>query len=125
MPTAHFQGLRTAIYYVTDMQKAKDWYTKILGIEPYFVEPFYIGFNIDRYELGLHPASSNPNEPGQPISVYWGVDDVEATYARLLADGATAFEEPHDVGGNIIVAAVRDPWGNKLGVIYLPLNSHS
>jgi catechol 2,3-dioxygenase-like lactoylglutathione lyase family enzyme len=50
------QGLRTVIYHVDDLQKAKVWYSAVLGREPYFDEPFYIGFNVGGYELGLDPS---------------------------------------------------------------------
>lgn len=50
-----FQGLRTAVYGVSDLQKAKEWFTMVTGIKPYFDEPFYVGFNIGGYELGLDP----------------------------------------------------------------------
>jgi lactoylglutathione lyase len=44
-----FQGLRTTIYKVSDLAKAKAWYSNILGIIPYFDEPFYVGFNVAGY----------------------------------------------------------------------------
>lgn len=50
------QGLRTAIYFVEDIEKAKAWYTKILERPPYFDTAFYVGYNVEGFELGLHPA---------------------------------------------------------------------
>jgi catechol 2,3-dioxygenase-like lactoylglutathione lyase family enzyme len=41
-----FQGLRTAIYHVDDLDKAKAWYSAVLGKQPYFDQPFYVGFNV-------------------------------------------------------------------------------
>lgn len=115
-----FHGLRTTIYKVSDINKAKAWYSKALGIQPYFDEPFYVGFNVGGYELGLQPEEGDEGAAKGGVVSYWGVDDVKKTYARLLSQGATAHEEPADVGGNIIVAAVKDPWGNIFGVIYNP-----
>ena len=114
-----FLGLRTVGYKVPDLQKAKEWYTKVLGIEPYFDEPFYVGFNVAGYELGLQPVEGNITT-GDNTTTYWGVENVEETYKALLAAGATAHEEPTDVGGDIVVAAVKDPWGNLFGIIYNP-----
>ena len=114
------KGLRTAIYHVADMVAAKAWYAKAFMTEPYFDEPFYIGFNIGGYELGLHPEQ-NPTIDKPPSAVaYWASQEVEADYARLLALGATAHEEPQNVGGELVVASVRDPWGNIIGLIYNP-----
>lgn len=113
-------GLRTVVYMVPDMAAAKEWYCSAFGIQPYFDEPFYIGFNVGGYELGLHPGDAHDTPPGVGGSVYWGVDDVQQAYDALIAAGATSLEKPSDVGGDIVVASVRDPWGNPVGVIYNP-----
>lgn len=114
------QGLRTAIYFVDDLAAAKEWYMTALGIQPYFDEPFYVGFNIGGYELGLHPTESRNNSQPNSVAVYWGVDDAYVAYNALIAAGATPHEVPNEVGGGIVVGAVKDPWGNALGVIYNP-----
>ena len=116
----NLQGLRTAGYKVGNLAEAKAWYTKALGIEPYFDEPFYVGFNVAGYELGLQPEDSNEEPKTVNAVAYWGVADVKASYDELLALGATPFEEPGDVGGDIVVATVLDPWGNAFGLIYNP-----
>src|SRR3981081_3371696 len=54
-----FLGLRTAIYHVDDIEKAKAWYSEVLGTKPYFDQPFYVGFNVAGYELGLQPGAGN------------------------------------------------------------------
>jgi predicted enzyme related to lactoylglutathione lyase len=116
-----FKGLRTVIYHVTDMERAKAWYTQLLGAPPYFDEPFYIGYNVGGYELGLHPSDSAPGvERSTTVVTYWGVDDIEAVYARLLELGASARNEVMDVGDGIKVADVTDPFGNVVGIIYNP-----
>lgn len=112
-------GLRTCIYRVADLHKAKTWYTKAFKVAPYFDEPFYVGFNIGGYELGLQPVEASL-ELGSNIRTYWGVEDIKAVYANLLELGATEAEKPQHVGGPIVVAGVHDPWGNFLGLIYNP-----
>lgn len=116
----HFHGLRTTIYKVTDISNAKAWYTKAFDVEPYFDEPFYVGYNIGGYELGLHPDDTPASAKVAGAITYWGVDDARKSYNRLLELDATEFEKPTDVGGDIVVAAVKDPWGNVLGIIYNP-----
>ena len=113
-------GLRTVVYMVPDLAAAKAWYNNIFDIQPYFDEPFYVGYNVGGYELGLHPGDPHDTPPGVGGSVYWGVDNVQQAYDALLAAGATELDKPSDVGGDIAVATVRDPWGNPLGVIYNP-----
>jgi lactoylglutathione lyase len=116
----NLQGLRTAGYKVADITKAKEWYAKVLGIQPYFDEPFYVGFSVAGYELGLQPHEEPGDDKGSGVVAYWGVADVNAAYQMLITEGATPLNEPMDVGGDIVVAAVRDPWGNALGLIYNP-----
>jgi len=38
-----FLGLRTAIYHVDDIERGKAWYSEVLGVKPYFDQPFYVG----------------------------------------------------------------------------------
>jgi predicted enzyme related to lactoylglutathione lyase len=115
-----FNGLRTVIYHVGDLDRAKEWYGVVLGIRPYFDEPFYVGFDVGGFELGLQP-----DEPGAPrastgVVAYWGVDDADAAFGRLLELGATGHSGVQDVGDGIRVATVLDPYGNMLGVIENP-----
>ena len=115
-----FLGLRTAVYYVSDIQKGRDWYSSILGFPPYFDEPFYVGFNVAGYELGLQPTEGEEIVQSSKAAVYWGVESCEAALKALLAKGATANEDVQDVGGGIKVASVKDPFGNIFGVIENP-----
>jgi catechol 2,3-dioxygenase-like lactoylglutathione lyase family enzyme len=114
-----FLGLRTAAYYVSDIAKARDWYASILGFPPYFDEPFYVGFNVAGYELGLQPSEATTGK-AEGVVAYWGVNDAAAALEHLLEKGATPNEDVQDVGGNIKVATVRDPFGNIFGVIENP-----
>ena len=65
-------GLRTAIYHVPDLPRAKAWYAKAFGVAPYFDEPFYVGFNIGGYELGLDPDTSTVGPGARGVVAYWG-----------------------------------------------------
>jgi len=110
-------GLRTVGYKVSDLDAAKKWYAEAFETQPYFDEPFYVGFNIAGYELGLMPDESTV---GNNTVTYWGVEDVKGAYERFLTLGATEDETPTDVGGDIVTASVKDPWGNIIGLIYNP-----
>ena len=112
-------GLRTTIYRVDDIDQAKAWYSEVFGIAPYFDEPFYVGFNVGGYELGLQPDAKNDGKTDGVVT-YWGVDDVAKIVNHVIAKGATTYEEPTEVGGGIVVGAVKDLWGNVIGFIYNP-----
>lgn len=107
-------GLRTAIYPTPDLAAGKKWYSEVLGLEPYFDQPFYVGFSVGGFELGLLPNAQPGTGGAQPL---WGVADIETAYERLLLLGASALEPISDVGQDIKVAAVQDPFGNRLGII--------
>jgi predicted enzyme related to lactoylglutathione lyase len=115
-----FLGLRTVIYHAPDLEKTKAWYSKILKIDAYFDQPFYVGFNVGGYELGLDPdASSTPGGNGGAIA-YWGVADAQAAFRRLIEMGAKERSGVQDVGERIRVATVFDPFGNIFGIIENP-----
>ena len=113
------QGLRTIIYKVDDLKKAKSWYSKAFGSEPYFDEPYYVGFNIAGYELGLLPEEKSGIKT-ENILTYWSVEDIVDAYDKMVSSGAKELEPPNDVGGGIRVALVKDPWHNVIGLIYNP-----
>jgi catechol 2,3-dioxygenase-like lactoylglutathione lyase family enzyme len=110
-------GLRTAIYPVGDLAAARAWYARVLGIEPYFDQPFYVGFAVGGFELGLVPDGTPGTAGPQPL---WGVADAATAHAQLLSLGAQPLEPVNEVGEGIKVAAVRDPFGNRLGLIENP-----
>jgi predicted enzyme related to lactoylglutathione lyase len=115
-----FLGLRTAAYQVRDLDKAKAWYGNVLGLQPYFDQPFYVGFNVGGFELGLVPdAHCAPKRAASGIA-YWGVEDAQKAYKRLIELGATGHDPIQDVGDGILIGAVIDPFGNTLGVIENP-----
>jgi predicted enzyme related to lactoylglutathione lyase len=123
------RGLTTVSFFADDMEAARKWYTDLLGTEPYFERPgngaptAYLEFRIGDYqhELGIIDARYRPHAgqegPGGAV-VYWAVDDVQVTFERLLAAGATEYEKPTERGPGFVTASVIDPFGNVLGVMY-------
>jgi predicted enzyme related to lactoylglutathione lyase len=120
MSAPTFKALCTVIYHAPDIVRARDWYAGALGIQPYFDQPFYVGFNVGGWELGLDPdpAGTPPGAGGQVA--YWGVADIHAALAHLRGSGATPRSDVQEVGEGIKVATVFDPFGNILGVIENP-----
>lgn len=113
-------GLRTAIYKVSDLEAAKAWYAAVFQIAPYFDEPFYVGFNVGGYELGLQPQEQASEAKSEAVVAYWGVENIQAEFDRVVGLGATAHEGPENVGGELMTATLKDPWGNVIGLIYNP-----
>ena len=114
------KGLATVIYGVTDLEKAKAWYAAAFQQAPYFDQPFYVGFNIGGYELGLDP-NFTVGKPGAGGTVaYWRVAEIEPAVQQFVAAGASVVVAPHDVGDGIKVGTVADPFGNLIGLIENP-----
>lgn len=126
------RGFATISYWADDMEAAKEWYSELLGIAPYFERSgpdgklAYAEFRIGDYqhELGLihrrfAPANAVAGSGG--AIMYWHVDDIEATLNNLKAMGAKEYEPLVHRGEGFITASVTDPFGNVLGIMY---NSH-
>lgn len=114
-----FEGLRTVMYAVSDLERARAWHSHVLGKQPYFAEPFYVGFNVGGFELGLDPDTSRVTQ-GDNAVAYWGVPDARAAFARLIELGAHEKTTIRDVGDGILVGTVLDPFGNTVGIIQNP-----
>jgi predicted enzyme related to lactoylglutathione lyase len=110
------EGLRTVIYPTPDLDAAKEWWIALLGIEPYFDQPFYVGFSVAGYELALMPDA----DPADGALVYWGVPNVAEAMEAAKAAGSTEHTPVADVGDGIVTATVRTPEGSILGLIHNP-----
>lgn len=117
------RGLANISFYAEDLAAAQAWYTEVFGVAPYFIRPAYIEFRVGDYqhEFGLIDKRYMPSAaqagPGGAVT-YWHVDDVDASYQRLLSLGATSYEPVIKRGEGFITASVLDPFGNVLGVMY-------
>jgi len=123
------RGFATVRYSAEDVVAASAWYAEFLGAQPYFERPgpdgrpAYIEFRIgDRQaELGIVDSRfGRPADPPGGVVLYWHVDDVHATFARLLAMGARESEPITSRGEGFVTAVVIDPFGNVLGIMYNP-----
>jgi predicted enzyme related to lactoylglutathione lyase len=106
------QGIRTVIYPVKDIAQAKTLYSKLLGVEPYVDEAYYVGFKVGDQEIGLDHHGHNAGMTG-----YYHVNDIKKSLQLLLDAGAQAQQEVQDVGGGRLIASVKDADGNIIGLI--------
>ncbi|MEV8442591.1 VOC family protein [Actinosynnema sp. NPDC051121] len=117
------RGLTTTNFFAHDLDAATTWYTRLLGIEPYFTVPGgYVEYRIGDYEheFGIVNSQYAPhdvtNSPAGAIT-YWAVDDLHATLDRLTELGATPHDAPTVRGDGYVTASVLDPFGNILGIM--------
>lgn len=108
-------GIRTIIYPVKDLARAKTLYGTLLGVEPYVDQPYYVGFRVGDREVGLDPNGHSQGMTG-PV-VYCEVDDIEASLKELVDSGAKFQQKSKDVGGGNLIARIVDADGNVTGLI--------
>ena len=105
------KAIDLCIYPVKDIARAKAQYEKLLGVAPYADTPYYVGFKVGGFEVGLVQNAPHP----APLT-FWSVADVKATLRACVEAGATVHEEPKHVGGGLMVASVKDADGNLIGI---------
>jgi predicted enzyme related to lactoylglutathione lyase len=106
------QGIRTVVYPVKDIARAKALFRELLGVEPYADDPYYVGFKVGHQDIGLDP---NGHQAG--MTVYYQVDDIYKSLKSLLDAGARPVQEIKDIGGGGLIASVKDENGNLIGLI--------
>jgi predicted enzyme related to lactoylglutathione lyase len=111
-------GLRTVIYPVKDLARAKALYGTLLGVAPYMDEAYYVGFTVGGQDVGLDPHGHSQGMTG-PVG-YWHVADIQESLKLLLDAGAESLRPVGDVGGGKLIAAVKDADGNVIGLIQNP-----
>lgn len=111
-------GMKTVIYPVKDLDRAKTLYGTLLGVAPYADEPYYVGFRVGDQEVGLDPHGHSQGMTG-PVG-YWDVDDIQESLRLLLDAGAEAQRAVSDVGGGKLIASVKDADGNITGLTQAP-----
>jgi predicted enzyme related to lactoylglutathione lyase len=99
------ESIKTIIYPVKDLAKARTLYNELLGVEPYMDEAYYVGFNVGGQDVGLDPHGHSQGMTG--LIGYWHVDDIKQSLKALLDAGAEAQQEVKDVGGGKLIVCFR------------------
>jgi predicted enzyme related to lactoylglutathione lyase len=105
------QGIKTIIYPVKDIARAKSVFCKFLGVEPYADQPYYVGFKVGDQDIGLVPKGHNAG-----MTAFYHIDDIKSSLRLLLDSGAQVQQDVKDVGGGVLIASVIDTEGNIIGL---------
>ena len=106
------KGIKTVIYPVKEVHKAKTLFRKLLGVEPYADQPYYVGFKIGDQDIGLIPNGHNAG-----MTPFYHVDNIKTSLQILLDSGAEIIQDIKDVGGGRLIASAKDKDGNIIGLI--------
>ena len=106
------KGVKTIIYPVKEMSQAKAIFGKLLGVDPYADQPYYIGFKIGDQDIGLVP-----NNPESGMTAFFHVDDIQNSLQILVDAGGQIIQDIKNVGGGRLIASVKDNDNNIIGLI--------
>jgi predicted enzyme related to lactoylglutathione lyase len=112
------QGVETIIYPVKDISRAKQMFNQLLDAEPYAEMPYYIGYKVGKLEIGLDPNGFNQGMT-EPIN-YFHVADIKKSIQVLMDEGAQKIQDIREVGGGKLIATLKSPDGNVIGLIQIP-----
>ena len=106
------KGIKTIIYPVKDVMQTKTVFRKLLGVEPYSDQPYYVGFKIGDQDIGLVP-----NNPEAGMTAFYHVDDIKNSLQILLDADAEIIQDIKNVGGGRLIASAKDKDGNIIGLV--------
>lgn len=106
------KGIKTILYPVKNMTEAKTLFSKLLEVEPYADQPYYIGFKVNDQDIGLVP-----NNPEGGAIAFFHVDDIKNSLQILVDAGAEIIQDIKNVGGGRLVASAKDKDGNLIGLV--------
>ena len=106
------KGIKTVIYPAQDVTQAKTLFRKLLGVEPYADQPYYVGFKVGDQDIGLVPKANN-----EGMTAFYHVDDIKNSLQILLDAGSETIQEIKDVGKGRLIASVKDRDGNLIGLV--------
>jgi predicted enzyme related to lactoylglutathione lyase len=111
-------GMRTIIFPVSDLDRAKAVFGALFGAGPSMDVPYYVQYDVEGLQIGLDPNGHRQGLTG-PIP-FWSVDDIEKALRELTDAGAEQVQPVRDVGGGMLVASVKDADGNPIGLKQQP-----
>ena len=106
------KGIKTVLYPVKDINQSKTVFRKLLGVEPYADQPYYVGFKIGDQDIGLVPDS-----PEAGMTAFYHVDDIKNSLQILVDGGAEIIQDVRNVGGGRLIASVKDKDSNIIGLV--------
>lgn len=117
--TSDLKSIGQILVPVGDVDRAVAFYADVLGL-PVLMRFPGIAF-MDAAGIRLYLARVPQSDFQGRATIYFWVDDVGATYDRLVERGATSREGPHVPYGtddyDLWMAFVSDPDGNVVGIM--------
>ncbi|NGO64029.1 VOC family protein [Rhizobium daejeonense] len=110
-------GRIAATLPVTDMDKAYDFYTRVLGFTKVFENGNPVGFMILKRDAGELHLTLQRNHKATDFNVaHLMVDDIDALHARCKQNGARIIKGLKDQDYGLRAFVFEDPDGNRIDV---------
>ncbi len=110
-------GRIAATLPVTDMDRARDFYTSVLGFTKVFENGNPVGFMILKRDAGELHLTLQRNHKATDFNVaHLMVDDVDALHARCKQNGARIIKGLKDQDYGLRAFVFEDPDGNRIDV---------
>ncbi len=104
---------------VSDLDRAVDFYGRLLGLQLKYRFADYVGFDCCGVEVGVKSwGGVDRPRAGEP-QLEFLVDDVDSLYRELAEEGVRVVQRPKNVRWGARVAVVEDPGGNRVALIQL------
>jgi predicted enzyme related to lactoylglutathione lyase len=103
----------------TDIERLSSFYRDGFALgEPSHAFPGHVGYTIEHGYIGFDAVDALPATPRPATTLWFRVDDAQAAHERLLALGGTSEMEPDATcSPGEVLAVVRDPDGNRVGLL--------
>jgi predicted enzyme related to lactoylglutathione lyase len=98
------------------MEALAAFYQEALQLGPFEHSPQHMGQQVGPAYLGFDQVERLEGDPGANVTLWFTVDDIEATFDRLVALGARVRYRPTQKPWGGYLACVYDPDGNMMGL---------
>jgi predicted enzyme related to lactoylglutathione lyase len=112
----HGASLDTAIIFTPRMEELAAFYRDALQLGPYHHSPRHLGQQVGRVYFGFDQDDTAGRDGAAPVTLWFTVDDLQATFDRLVRMGARVRSAPASKPWGGVLACVYDPDGNLLGL---------
>jgi predicted enzyme related to lactoylglutathione lyase len=108
--------LQTVIIFTERMEELSTFYAKALQIGPFESSPNHLGCQLGTVYFGFDQVEAVQGESPGGVTIWFTVDDLQATFERVVALGAEVRYPPTRKPWGAMLAAVYDLDGNVLGL---------
>lgn len=109
-------SLDTVIFYTPNMEALATFYREAFDIGPFQELPGHLGCQVGPVYLGFDQVEEGEGWGENGVTLWFTVDDLEASFQRLIDLGASVRYPPTEKPWGARLASLHDPDGNIIGI---------